>query len=464
MNVGCSLASPEAVKVCVDILFPWASMLLGLVGLGLVLWNLGATTVVAYILRSARGHEQAAENANKRFEEANQRYQDLAKIVSGPLTNYQNLIVESQSASARAERAERELMETQTRFEAFKAAPQANASEAHSALKQVEDKLTAIETRLASVRKSYEDVSTPFWSRPVGIRPELYEQQIQSSIPIIMFANQKGGVGKTTLSANLAAHFQHRGGERVLAVDLDYQGSMSNMLDLQSGAQEEGFRSTVDLLLQSDLPKDWRELAVKSLNKRFHYVPCYYSFEHVERKLEYSWLLGEEPDDIRYRLARVLLSPEIQNNFDRVIIDAPPRFTTGFVNGLCSSTHLFVPTIVDAPSLNAVGNFMAQFAKISRIVNPTLQLGGIIGIRTTNVQGHALPSTVQARADAADIAANQELGTSRPYFIRDAVIKNYPSLATAAEEGIPYFREETTREMFDNLGRRVAQLAPRIKR
>lgn len=47
--------------------------------------------------------------------------------------------------------------------------------------------------------------------------------------PIIMVANLKGGVGKTTLTANLAAFFSERG-KRVLLIDCDYQGSLSNML------------------------------------------------------------------------------------------------------------------------------------------------------------------------------------------------------------------------------------------
>lgn len=217
-------------------------------------------------------------------------------------------------------------------------------------------------------------------------------------------------------------------------------------------------------MFQNELPENWRNLSVMALNKKLHYMPCHYSFEKIERSLEYGWLTGEFNDDIRFRLARALLLPEIQDNFDRIIIDTPPRFTTGFVNAFCSSTHLFVPTIVDDPSLNAVGHFVEQFARLSKSINPGLKLGGIIGVRTTNAQGDSLPATMQARADVADVAARRALGTKDSYFLRDAVIRNYPSLASAAEDGIAYFKEQTTRTMFDNLGRRIAELAPRKKR
>ncbi len=459
----CSFGSPEGVKACVDVVFPWASMLLGLLGLVVVLFNLGSTGIVAYFLRTAKRHEKEKDDADRRANDAEQRFQELAGIVSGPLTKYQELVVETQDSGRRADQLEKDYNEVRSRFEAYKSSAVDN-SEALKALKAAEDRIRSLDGKLASVRDAYNIEVDAFWSRPIRSGMGPLAELIKDSIPIILLGNQKGGVGKTTLAANLAAYFQHKAGERVLAVDLDYQGSMTMMMERQAGSEQDTFRSTVDLVFQRALPENWRKLSIVPLNNKLYYMPCYYSFEKVERSLEYSWLLGDDDDDMRFRLARVLLSPEIQRDFDRIIIDAPPRFTAGFVNGFCVATHLFVPTIVDDVALNAVGNFVTQFAHLSKVVNPGLQLAGIIGMRTTNVQDNALPQTMQARADSADVAARRALGTDKSYFIRDAVIRNYPSLASATGQGIPYFREETTRPMFDNLGRRIGEIAPRKRR
>lgn len=55
-----------------------------------------------------------------------------------------------------------------------------------------------------------------------------------------------------------------------------------------------------------------------------------------------QWLLRQTDDDLRYRLARVLLDDDIGKKFDIVLIDAPPRLTTATINALCASTHVLV--------------------------------------------------------------------------------------------------------------------------
>ena len=452
-----SLRSPEEVTACIYAIWPWASLLFAAVGLLLVLLNLGATSVVAYFLRNAKRHEAERDAAQL-------RYKELAEIVSGPLTRYQELVVNLQDANRKVEIAEGKQSELNLRIESYKASQGSDPSQASKAVIEAEARAQKSEDRLATIRKNANVDVDAFWARSVGRQPANYSELMKQSIPILLFANQKGGVGKTTVAANIAAYFQYKAGERVLAIDLDYQGSMTVMMTRQAGLEGDTFRSTVDLMFQNKLPENWRDIGIVTLNKKLHYMPCHYSFEKLERTLEYGWMIGEFEDDVRYRLARALLSPEIQSSYDRIIIDTPPRFTAGFINGFCASTHLFIPTIVDDPSLNAVGHFVAQYARLSKVVNPHLQLAGIVGVRTTNVQNNRLPETLQARADAADIAARNALGSKGDYFIRDAVVRNYPSLASAADQGIAYFKEETSRPMFDILGKRIGELAPRRKR
>jgi chromosome partitioning protein len=83
--------------------------------------------------------------------------------------------------------------------------------------------------------------------------------------------------------------------------------------------------------------------------------------------------------DVRYGLARALLDPAIQKRFHRVIIDAPPRMTTGFVNALCASTHLVVPFVLDILSAERVGLFIGQLERMKPQLFPHLKPAGVIG-------------------------------------------------------------------------------------
>lgn len=300
-----------------------------------------------------------------------------------------------------------------------------------------------------------------FWSRVPGSRPENYQTAIRDSIPILLFANQKGGVGKTTLSANLAAVFADRG-EKVLVVDLDYQGSLTSLMRAQANAQGEA-PSTVDLLLSDSLPLHWPQIAIKHVSDTLHYISCWYTFERLERNLEYRWVLDDTEDDIRFRLPRALLSAEVQSNYDRIIIDAPPRMTTGFLNGFCSATHLFVPTVVDHVSAIAVGTFAGRFRELRSALNPQIEFAGIVGTMTTLRSASGpfdLPNAAAAAAADAERYVRKHLNSNASYFIREAVMARTPKVSYSAEEGIAYLQAQETRPMFNALADQIAIRAP----
>ena len=181
--------------------------------------------------------------------------------------------------------------------------------------------------------------------------------------------------------------------------------------------------------------------------------------------MEYRWALGTTNDDVRYRLARALLSKDVQDRFDRVLIDAPPRFTLGFVNGFCAATHLYVPTVVDLLSASAVGSFARQFRELRAIVNPRIQWAGIIGTLTfVNTKDTlSLPSKAERAAEAAERAAQNQLDTKEPLFIRKPVIVRDADLARATEKGVAYLNDSNMRPMFDALASVIESKAPSRK-
>jgi cellulose biosynthesis protein BcsQ len=303
-----------------------------------------------------------------------------------------------------------------------------------------------------------------FWSRS-ALKWESYTEQLASSIPILFFGSQKGGVGKTMTATNLAACFAARG-EKVLIVDLDYQGSSSAMLRLEAQKGkilvDDIRKSRIDYVFQTPpLTENWIELTIRHVTSRLHYIESYYDFEELERSLEYRWSLCEFEDDVRYRLARALLSPVIQTSYDRIILDAPPRFTIGFVNGICAATHVFVPTLLDQVSAAGVDYFSQRFKKLAPKINPALRINGVIGTINNGNAQYTLPQALHRNANLIDARLQNNLGVGGGLFIREAVITRKAEIASGAESGIPYSISESVRPMYDKLADVINRCAPR---
>jgi cellulose biosynthesis protein BcsQ len=182
-------------------------------------------------------------------------------------------------------------------------------------------------------------------------------------------------------------------------------------------------------------------------------------FANFETRLQIQWISGEVGNDIRYNLARMLLQPAVQTSFDRVIIDAPPRLTTGFVNALCASTHLIVPFVLDTLSAERVGLFLAQIQGMRPRLFPHLQLAGVVGTmkRTDTDQ---IGNTEQQAFNEAKQGVMKFCGSSE-YVFTGAPVPRKQSIADAAGLRIAYNQSGDAAEIFRRLGALINQRAPR---
>lgn len=291
------------------------------------------------------------------------------------------------------------------------------------------------------------------WNFKPPVAPERFEVRMRESrTRIVTVGNLKGGVGKTTLSANLAAHFALARGKRVLLIDFDYQGSLTRMMML--GAKLPlGSSILADALISGDVDGKWVTQASRELGPSLpgmRLVTCGPTFDAVEGRVLLRWLLGESKDDAKFRLAHLLLSQQVQDEFDLVIIDAPPRQSMGAVNALCASHAVLVPTIPDRLSVETVGRFLNRMNKIKELNSALLKVS-VVPSLTENA---ALKPHEQDAMKLAEASLELWHGQGR---IMTTNIRHFTSLGKAAGREIGYLADKPVRDAFDRLGEEVAQ-------
>lgn len=247
-------------------------------------------------------------------------------------------------------------------------------------------------------------------TRPVH-QPDGYEALMKGA-KVLAIANLKGGVGKTTLTANLGAYFAKDRGLRVLLIDLDFQGSLSSMAFPEGGWVPPPERSsTATRIISNDVaPYDVTSLAQTvdlregaSPSGKLQVITAYYDLAQADNRILIEWLLKCRPrttktfrrwaadlmlglhfktEDVRYTLAEALLTKPVQDAFDLIIIDCPPRLTTSEIQAFCAATHLLIPTIMDRASAEAVGSLCRQVQTLKTgNICPHLKYLGVVGTR-----------------------------------------------------------------------------------
>jgi chromosome partitioning protein len=276
---------------------------------------------------------------------------------------------------------------------------------------------------------------------------------------VLVLANNKGGVGKTTLAASLGAVWARDWGKRVLLVDLDPQGTMSGMaLRLLRTWTPNGQDSVATRAVSGDLePSIFVNCATAVPQEpRLKVIPAFYDLAQADNRLIVEWLLQTRPRwsrsihqfladllvgkllklrDVRYNLAELLQSRAVRDAFDVVIVDCPPRLTTSTAQALCAGSHLLIPTILDQPSAEAVISFCEEVERLrTNEICPALKYVGVIGMRVSaNVDGIAERAAKRIVRDALQQKNLPTELVADKYFVRRAV-----GFVNDSEEGISY--------------------------
>ena len=180
-------------------------------------------------------------------------------------------------------------------------------------------------------------------------------------VRIICFANQKGGVGKTTSAVNVSACMA-RAGKKVLLVDADPQGNATGGL----GIRKRGLTGSLyDVLIGR---KTVSEVTLATAYERLYVLPS--GIDLVGAELELS-----DAERREYRLRDALES--VRNDYDYIVIDAPPALSLITVNILTASDGLVIPLLCEYYSLEGLSQLTATVKRIQARTNPDLKLIGV---------------------------------------------------------------------------------------
>ena len=186
---------------------------------------------------------------------------------------------------------------------------------------------------------------------------------------IIAFANQKGGVGKTTSAVNVAASLGVLG-FKVLLVDLDPQGNATSGV----GVRKKGLTSTVRQVLSGEVTAADAILATEYENLSI--LPSNITLAGAEFDLFNE---EEAPQEVIKRA----LAP-IKDTFDYIIFDCPPSLGMVTVNALTASDGVVIPMQCEFYALEGLSQLMITISKIKASYNSALNVTGILITMYTN--------------------------------------------------------------------------------
>lgn len=179
---------------------------------------------------------------------------------------------------------------------------------------------------------------------------------------IMAIANQKGGVGKTTTTINLAAALAEKN-KKVLVIDMDPQGNTSSGL----GVDKDEIETTVYQLMIGDNTFD--ECVQKDVFENLDVLAANVNLAGIE-------IETMDMEDRNYILSNII--SEVESRYDYILIDCPPSLNTLTINSMTTADSVLVPIQCEYYALEGLSQLIYTIDLVRERLNPRLEINGVV--------------------------------------------------------------------------------------
>lgn len=256
---------------------------------------------------------------------------------------------------------------------------------------------------------------------------------------IIAIANQKGGVGKTTTTVNLAACLS-RLGKKVLLVDIDPQGNSTSGLGIDKRRCE---KTVYDCLINEEKMEN---TAIPTAYENLDICPSNLDLSGAE--IELISVMGRE-NRLKDSLAGV------RDKYDYILIDTPPSLGLITINTLTAADSILIPIQCEFYALEGVSQLVETIKRIKKALNPSLFIQGIVmtmydartnlAVEVVDEVKRFFPGKVYSTIIPRNVRLSEAPGFGRPIIYYDNSSKGAEAYMELAEEVIKS-TEETEKE------------------